>query len=197
MAVKADLKIILQANEVIVAESNDQQLWQKVLAAINAGATKVGNTDVASDFGADTGDFIGPSDLVSNFSKYLDITNEEAIGSCDPSTDPPYIHLDNHHWENLKKNTPARGSKAISATVLALTLLVLWKKIAGLDGPTLKEAKDVRNTISAGDKNPLRAVKNCEWLQERNSHIRLNPSQTSKAILIAKAYCQKTDLNNS
>lgn len=195
MAVKADLKIILQANEVVVAESDDQQLWQKVLAAINSGSTNVGKPDAGSDFGSDTGDDIDSGEPIAKFAKQIGITVDEAIGSCDPSLEAPYIHLDKHHWESLKKNTPKRGPNAVSATALTMTLLVLWKEIAGLEGPTMKEAKDVRETIGADDKSPARSVKNCEWLQERNSRIRLNPSQTSKAIAVAKAYCQKTSIS--
>lgn len=195
MAVRADLKVILQANEVVVAESDDQQLWQKVLAAINAGTVVVGKPGTESDIGSDAIDDTDSNIPISKFAKQLGITTEDAIGSCDPSLEPPYIHLDKHHWESLKKNTPKRGPNAVSATALTMTLLVLWKEIAGLEGPTMKEAKDVRETIGADDKSPARSVRNCEWLQDRNSRIRLNPSQTSKAISITKAYCQKTSIS--
>jgi hypothetical protein len=33
--IKANLKIILKANETVVAESNEPLLWQKVLGSIN------------------------------------------------------------------------------------------------------------------------------------------------------------------
>jgi len=195
MVVKADLKIILQANEVVIAESDDQHLWQKVLAAINTGTlVNVSKLGTESDLGSDTaaGVDIDLNALIAKFAKQLNITKEEAIGSCDPSMEAPYLHLDKHHWENLKKSTPPRGPNSISATALTMTLLALWKEIAGLEGPTMKEARDVRETIGADDKSPARSVKNCEWLQERNSRIRINPSKTSKAISVARAYCQKT-----
>src|SRR2546428_662928 len=40
MALTANLKIVLLANDLPIAESNDSALWQRILAAINApGAT--------------------------------------------------------------------------------------------------------------------------------------------------------------
>ena len=190
MAVKAKLRIVLHAGDVVVAESEDSQLWQKVLAAINTPGEGAPVGDRMLDVNNSLG-FEG-SDAIGKFAQRLGVTKEQVVGACDPSTTPPFIHLDEHHWEDLKKNTPARGPNSLSATVMALTLLVLWKDSAGLEQATPKEASGVRESIGIDDKNPARSLKNCEWLQERNGSVRLNPTQTSKATAVARAYCART-----
>lgn len=195
MVVKAKLTITLKANDTVVAEVEDSDLWQQVLTSINTGAKlDIGDAPDASkpeksekthaDHGAG-------STAISKFAAELGITQAIAKGACSPSDSPPFIHLDKHHWEALKRNTPERGSKAVGAVVLAATLLVLWKEKAGLGATPMKEAAGVLETIGVTAKNPTRSINNCEWLQLRNGTIVLNPAQTSKAISIAKAYCSK------
>jgi hypothetical protein len=189
VAIKADLRVVLHAGEVVVAESDDPQLWQRVLAAINGSAEQVGGA-AAIDAVAPPASGVGGA--IDKFAHRIGITRDQAVGGCDPSAEPPYIHLDAHHWEDLKKNTPARGGNALNGTLVALTLLVLWKEAAGLDAPAVREAAGVANTIGLVDKNAGRTVKNCEWLQERNGQVRINPTQTSKAIAVAHAYCTRS-----
>lgn len=195
MAVKAKLTITLKANDTVVAEVEDSDLWQQVLTSINTGAKlNVGGAPAASkseeseEKHEDTG---AGSTALSKFAAELGITQVVVKGACSPSDSPPYIHLDKHHWEALKRNTPERGSKAVGAVVLAATLLVLWKEKAGLGPTPMKEAAGVLETIGVTAKNPSRSINNCEWLQLRSGSIVLNPAQTSKAIAVAKAYCMK------
>lgn len=190
MAVKANLRVVLHANNVVVAESEDPALWQRVLAAIN----QPGGAEISLPSG-DSGDSLlddghGTTSLAI-FAKRLGVTEDLVVAACDPTDEPPYIHLDSHCWEALKKNTPPRGPKSVSATVLALTLLALWKDVAALDPPTLREAAAVRESIGIVDKSPGRSLRNCEWLQERNGRVRVNPSQVSRAVMLGKAYCER------
>jgi hypothetical protein len=199
MSLKANLKIVLHANNVVVAESEDPDLWQKVLRAMSAasaGATSLEEmTDATGPLGGDELSRERSSDgAVEMLARELNVSSAVLAGSCDPIVESPYIQLDKHHWEALKRNTPERGQGAVNATVLAATLLVLWKDCAKLGDVKLKETAGVIGTISLESKNPTRSVNNCEWLQLRNDTIKLNAAQTSKAIQVARAYCTKTQI---
>lgn len=195
MTVKAKLTIILKANDTVVAEIDDSSLWQEVLSAVNSGTKLNVGADVDSKQGTklkgtpDNPDAGGTA--LSGFAVELGVSQAVAKGACGPTSNSPYVHLDKHHWEALKKNTPERGAKSVGAVVLAATLLVLWKEKAGLGATTMKEAASVLETIGVPGKNYSRSINNCEWLQLRNGSIVLNPAQTSRAIAVAKAYCMK------
>ena len=194
MALKAKLKIVLQANDIVVAESEDPVLWQRVLVSINSPESGIQIPD-ADSTGSGLPSFDSTSDTsgsaVDVFAKQLDIDKKVLAGACSPSETKPFIYLDNHHWEALKKNTPERGSSAIGGAILAATLLVLWKSAAKLGDTMLKEAAGVLGTINVTSKNPTRSAKNCQWLQIRNGAVVLNPAEISKAIIVARAYCLK------
>jgi len=194
MALKAKLKIVLQANDIVVAESEDPVLWQRVLVSINSPESGIQIPD-ADSTGSGLPSFDSTSDTsgsaVDVFAKQLDIDKKVLAGACSPSETKPFIYLDNHHWEALKKNTPERGLSAINGTTLAATLLVFWKSAAKLGDTMLKEAAGVLGTIDVASKNPSRSVKNCQWLQIRNGVVVLNPAEISKAIIVARAYCLK------
>jgi predicted DNA-binding protein len=195
MTVKAKLTIILKANDTVVAEIEDSSLWQEVLSAVNNGSKLNVSANVDNKQGTklkaatDIPDVGGSA--ISGFAAELGVSQVVAKGACAPTNNSPYIHLDKHHWEALKKNTPERGAKSVGAVVLAATLLVLWKDKAGLGATTMKEVVSVLDTIGVPAKNPSRTINNCEWLQLRNGTIGLNPAQTSKAVAVAKAYCTK------
>lgn len=199
MAVKANLKIILKADDTVVAESDDATLWQKVLVAINTGTSSTGAIDNNKDGIEDLYNLNGlpendsPDGKITSFAEELGVPVKILQGACSPSTDPPYIQLDKHHWEALKKLVPKRGTKSIADVVVTATLLVLWKDNAKLGNTILKEASSVLGTLGLNAKNPTRSINNCEWLQIRGKNIVLNPAQTSKAITVAKAYCLKKD----
>jgi len=197
--VKAALTVVLKANDVVVAEVKDSRLWQRVLSAINAGHSELesetdgaGNGDdpLGEESQNDTGS--KPNDTVTGFAQYLGVTSDQLVGACSPSTNAPYLHLDSHCWEPMKKQLPERGALAVSPAVAAATLLVLWFKKAQLGNPTQAQAKDVLATIGLEDHNASRAIKNASWLQGRSGgQIVLNPAETSKAIKLGKCFCSK------
>ena len=189
MPFKATLKIILKADETIVAESEDSKLWQDILAAINIKGTLITENPGSLPNRDNNKD----KDPIQLFANEIGVEKKVLIGACSPSFDKPFIHLDKHYWEAVKKGLPERGKKAISDVAIAGTMLVLWKEKAKL-GDTLQiEIAKVLGTIGATPNNPKRSIENCEWLQLRGEKVTINPSQTSKAINIVKAYCLKTD----
>ncbi len=190
--IKAELKIVLQADKTIIAESSDPILWQNVLAAINTPSAGSTNDNLGNFGQSDKGSLSPAKGPEQELAKEIGVSVEVLKGACSPSNDAPFIHLDKHHWEAFKKGTPNRGPKAIAAIALAATLLILWKEKAKLGDSTMEDSKKVLGTLNLTDKNPDRAIKNCEWLQLRNNVMGINPAQTSKAIAIAKAYCAKT-----
>jgi len=189
--IKAELKIVLQADQTVIAESSDPILWQRVLAAINMPPEATANSSLA-DFGQDGKSDLLPAKIpVEKMARELGVSVDILKGACSPSDGTPFINLDKHHWEAMKKSTPSRGSKSIAPIALAATLLILWKEKAKLGESTVKDSQEVLATVGLRDKHADRAIGNCEWLQLRSRAIIINPAQTSKAIALAKAYCTK------
>jgi hypothetical protein len=197
MSVKAQLKIVLLANEVVVAESEDAVLWQQILQRLQAPAMAPGAAGgvppaLEASSGAPDAQAGRSSDAATEFARFLGVPEEAVRGACDPSPTPPLLQLNHHNWESLKKATPLRGPGAVPPATLAATLLVLWCQSAKLAVPSKSDINSVLATIGLQDKNPDRSLRNCNWLQVRGSHIYLNPAETSKAIDLASAYCLKT-----
>lgn len=199
MAIKAKLKIVLQAEEVVVAESEDPVLWRRVLTAIQGGtglavgrdAEEVDEEEVIEV--GDQEEHPSPKGAVGRFAKALGVTTTALQGACEPTSEPPYLVLDAKAWEAFRKNTPPRGPNAIAGLQLAGTLLCLWFKYAGISGrPTQSQAAVVLDGIGVVDKNPSRAIKNCPWLQSRPDGIQINPAEMSQAERVAKAFVMKT-----
>lgn len=189
---KANLTIILKANDMIIAESTDAFLWQKVLGIINKPQEDTSSTDVEIETDRDLNFLSVGDDSITKLASELGVSIDVIRGSCAPEKENPFIHLDKHHWEAMKKGAPSRGPKSISPIVLASTILILWKGKTELgENTTTKEAQKVLKTINVRDSHPKRSIENCEWLQLRNNKILLNPAQTSKAIEIVNAYCTK------
>jgi len=193
-ALKAKLKIQLYADTLLIAESNNTELWQNIFAAIQSGGISL--EDKQSKNKPDTSEGIetpkGKINGIQGFAHEVGITEEDIIGACSPSLEPPYLHLDEHYWESLRKNTPPRGPSAIAPVPLAATLLSMWFKYSGIDGnPSVRQCHDVLKTIKVQDKNAARSLKNSNWLQKRPNGIVINPSLRSKAVQIAKAYCTR------
>lgn len=189
--IKAKLKIVLKANDIDIAESSDPILWQRVLAAISTPKESTTGVNLGDISQNDTSDLSPPMGTLAKLAKEIGVTIDILKGSCGPTDSAPFIHLDKHHWEAMKKATPGRGSKAISPIALGSTLLILWKEKAELGNSTIKEAQKVLGTVGITDAHPDRSLNNCEWLQMRGKNIIINPAQTSKAIELAKAYCTK------
>lgn len=192
--IKAELKIVLQADKTIIAESTDPLLWQNVLVAINTPSKNSTDDNLGStgNLSQLKNDVLSPAKTPEQkLAKEIGVSVEILQGACSPSNSAPYIHLDKHHWEAMKSNTPKRGPSSVAACALAATLLVLWKEKAKLGESTVKESTEVLMTIGVNNRNAARSLSNCEWLQLRNNSIIINPAQTSKAIGLAKAYCTK------
>ncbi len=202
MAVKAKLKVILHADNVLVAESEDPVLWQRVFSAISSGNTSL--SDIGEDSGGsdevnnqdDSGQNVAGKGIKS-FAKEIGISRDEAEGAFGPSSEAPFIHLDPHLWESLKKNTPQRGPSSVAPIALAGTILSLWFRHAGIEGaPTIKQCQEVLKTIDLRDQNANRSLRNTEWLQTRGNGIVINPARRSRAINLALAYCNETPVDD-
>jgi hypothetical protein len=187
MVVKAALRLVLMADETVVAESEDAGLWQKVLVAVNGGqtaATLAGSQPEAPGLDGDVS--------VVQFAQELGVEVAQLRGACDPRIDPPYLTLDTRSWAALKKNTPKRGRGAVSPMALAATMLALWFRAAKLGTPTQAQAKVVLDALGATDKNPSRAIKLSDWLQARpGGVVAINPAQITRATQVARAFCLK------
>ena len=203
MAVTAKLRIILKAEDTIVAESDDPVLWQKVLASIGEGTNELrgsGREPLEIQNGPPKEDdplrVNVTGDLIDQFAAEISVSRSQLLGACDPTTEVPFIILNKHNWEHLKKTTPKRGIDAIAPPTLAATLLVIWKEVAGLAPPTTVETAEVLRSLALATKNIARAIKNCTWLQLRGQIIRLNPAEVSSAYGLAKSYCLKKVVDN-
>lgn len=192
----AKLTVILKADSTTVAESEDPILWQKVLSLIHGENTNKSNLENkhSDPKGAKREDEVKYEDYspLNLFCTKVEVTDSVLKGALDPLADPPYLHLDRHCWEAMKKQTPQRGKGAISPAALSATLLCLWFNEIGLGNPTQSQALAVLKTIGIIDKNASRGIKLTPWLQSRQGGIVVvNPSQISKAYAIVRSFCTK------
>ncbi len=201
--VKAALSVILKADNVVVAEIEDASLWQRVLTAINSGKSDIEPDPTLKGAAANAGQGaldqtkggngggVG-SGPVDQLAQQLGIDAALVQGACSPTGDAPYMHLDLHCWEDMKKQLPKRGPTAVSPIVAAATLLALWFQKAGIGNPTQAQAKQVLAVIHLTDPNASRSVQHTSWLQGRpGGQIVLNPAEISKAVKLAKCFCSK------
>jgi hypothetical protein len=204
--IKASLKVVLQANETIVAESSDAALWQRVFAAITSleqgttvtqaafsnTASKASNllSPLPDDSISDT---VNTSDeFIRKFALALGLDTSTVIGACSPSTEPPYLTLDRHCWSTLKEKTPQRGGGSLSPMAMAATLLAIWAHHAKLGQIKQGDGQQVLATIDIRDNNALRSIKSADWLQSRSGGvIVINPAKMKKAVAVAKAFCSQ------
>lgn len=198
--VKAVLTVILKADDVVVAEIEDGSLWQRVLTAINAGKSDIEADPTLRGTALGTGSsalYPGngrpvEGDAVDLLAQQLGIDAALVRGACSPTAEAPYMHLDLHCWEYMKKQSPKRGPTAVSPIVAASTLLALWFQKAGIGNPTQAQAKQVLAAINVSDPNASRSVRNTSWLHGRSGgQVVLNPAEISKAVKLAKCFCSK------
>ncbi len=196
---KEKLVVLLKAGEKVIAEVEDPALWRQILGVIYStsespefpvalpnNANQVSVSPKLSPQSTNQ----NPANSVTAFAKKLGITEAELVGAINPTKTKPFLQLDRHCWEAMKKSTPERGAYAVNPTTLAGTLLALWFKEAGLGNATQANAADVLLTIDITDRNASRAVKNAKWLQARpGGVITLNPAKISQAEGIAKSFC--------
>ncbi len=198
-SVKAALTVTLKADEVVVAEIQDPVLWQRILTAINNGKSTLGPSEESVDGGGAAaekgivGDGSGGgASPLDSLAAQLGVEPSFVEGACSPGNESPYMHLDLHCWEEMKKQVPPRGITAISPIIVPATLLGLWFRKAGLGNPTQAQAQAVLATINTSDRNASRAIQNTSWLQGRpGGQIVLNPAEISKAVKLAKCFCSK------
>jgi hypothetical protein len=193
MAVKANLRMILMADDVVVAESDDPQLWQAAFRAMTTGAG-VGELDpVGATHLAGARDWLGEEEqlALSAFAEELGVEPAVVRAACSPRAIAPYVFPDKLHWEAFKKCTPERGRTAVSNIVLALTLLLLWAEKIRVERVTMRDGTAILRTIGARDEHPGRAVENCAWIERRMNRLVINPEEVSKAIAVARGYCLK------
>jgi hypothetical protein len=189
---KPDLIVRLFAGETLVDQSTDAGLWQRVLSEIRGLTSAPPNIpDRPPVFGRDGSD---TSAAVRAFAKSVSVTPEEIVGSLGPTSEAPFIHLNSHDWEALKRNTPIKGPGAVSPSVLSATALVLWQKHSDTGDITLQTVRATMSTIDLDDQNAARSVNNCEWLQTRGNRLALNPSRSSAATRLLRAYCRREPL---
>ena len=195
-AFKAKLKIKLYADEKLIVESEDSNLWQYAMSRILHGSSDEQNY-VQSHNTATTANVSPPShgshsgsDPVLKFASEIGITVEEAQGACQPSLESPYITLNKRNWENFIRSTPSRGTGSVSKLGLVGALLCLWHDCAGLEEePRVSDCQRILKTIKLFEANPTRSFENSPWLMKRGRGISINPARTSHALEIAKNYC--------
>lgn len=192
MSLKTDLKIKIYAGNVLVAESSNPTLWHKVLGVIQSGEAEnvdSNNTNELTQKSTDSKLKEFETDPIEKLANKIGVKKSELKAACDPNEKEPFIYLDPQYWESFKKNTPARGPKAVSPIQLSGTILYLWFEIIEKGKkPSQAEAKAVLKTINVRDSNATRALNNCDWLQNRNGAIQINPARYSQALAVAKAY---------
>jgi hypothetical protein len=200
MTVKAKLLVVLKADEVEVAASEDAALWQQILVAITSGrplaapAERPGRGNAGQESMGDAPPRRNASgnDPASRMAAALDIDLNVLIGACAPQADAPFITLDIHRYEAMRKALPARGSKAVPNISLAGTLLGLWFHYANLGHVSQAQAQAVLDPLGQRDNNPGRGIGNTEWLQTRaGGQFSINPAEISKATTIARCFCTK------
>ena len=187
MVIKARLTLILKADDVTVAESDDPEIWQAAFEAIQAGL----GGSVFHNSEEELSEWVPEEErlAIRSFASELGIAVKDVLASCHPRMMPPYLFLNRRYWEAFKRQTPERGRNAVSNAVLAMTLLLLWAERINVDRVSLRDGMDVLRAISAGDEHASRAVDNCPWLQRSTGRVVINPDEISKAIAVARAFC--------
>lgn len=205
MSFEASLKIVLKADDVTVAESEDVELWQYVLSQLSSeGAPpKVQGRSTEKDggnrkrgegtplFSEEESTESELAEAIAKFSSKLGVDEDVLRGACTPRLEPPYVHLDKHHWQELKEELPSRGRNAIPSIVIAASILAAWLEEAKPNKkPTIEEAQSVLKSIDTRDRNPGRGISNCEWLQEKDGVISVHPAKIDMAMTVVRAYCE-------
>jgi hypothetical protein len=203
MSIKAKLRVVLQADDTVVAESDDSALWQKILLAINSGnhegvVSGAKNTSemrsVLDAGGESNATTAGPTvkDGIKRLAAEIGVSTAEVERALGPEEAEPFLTLDHHCWEAMKQQTPERGPTAYSLIAIAGTLLALWFKSVGKGSPTQAQAQAVLAQLNLRDQNPGRGLERSDWLHARaGGTIVLNPAKISKATGIARSFCSK------
>ena len=194
--IKALLRIQLYAGEVLVAETDDPTLWQRVLALLTRDDDEDSNRERVAV--PDTSATVeSPSDPVLRFADLLELPEAVVQSALAPSEEPPFLYLDARIWEAFTKNFPSRGRGSVPAVVLALTALALWFDCLRTNPPTTTQAQAVLRTIYVTGRNLTRSVDNCDWLQKRGNQVAVSPAEVSRAVAVVRAFCMKQPLTGN
>jgi hypothetical protein len=193
MAIKARLRLVLTADNVVVAESDDPNIWQAAFQAIQGANIEqvLGTKPIDQDEGIDWVPEEERSAILS-LAGDLGIEPQALLSACHPRMIAPYIFLNKRYWEAFKHQTAERGRTAVSNAVLAISLLLLWGEKINLERVALRDGMAVLKVIAARDEHASRAVENCPWLQKTMGKIVLNPEKISRAIAVARAFCTQS-----
>jgi len=193
MAIKARLTLILKANDVVVAESDEPAIWQAAFDAIQTGDVEAAFPGVDVVASQDDIEWVPNEEraAIQAFADDLGVEVADVLGACHPRAIAPYIFINRLHWEAFKRQTPERGRNAVSNAVLAMTLLLLWVEKLNIDRISLREGMAVLRAIQARDEHASRALENCPWLQKSSGRVVINPERFSQAIAVARAFCLK------
>ena len=193
MVIKARLRLVLTADNVVVAESDDPKIWQAAFQAIQGANVEqvLGTKPISNDERIDWVPEEERSAILSLASD-LGIEPQMLLSACHPRMIAPYIFLNKRYWEAFKDQTAERGRTAVSNAVLAITLLLLWGEKINLERVAQRDGMAILKTISARDEHASRAIENCSWLQKTVGKIVLNPEKISRAIAVAEAFCTKS-----
>ena len=210
------MSVVLKANDVVVAEVDDPVLWNSIFAAISSGGSTLGaavpaqplplpplplptgqyaqqeQTSAADSAVAASAVNTPLIEPVHKFARELGVDVNVLIGACDPTITDPFVTLDSHHWEAMRRDLPSRGTKAISPIQLASSVLCLWARHAGIGSVTQAMAQNVLANIGGRDPNPGRGLDSSDWLQRKQGGVvAINPAKISKAIVIVAGFCNK------
>ena len=154
MSIKAKLKILLFADKITLAESEDSKLWHEVFTKIQ-GLEKI----PADHTGDDDATNSEEEKLIVNFAKDIGIEPDILKGALDPSKEEPFIRLDSKCWEAIKKNNGERGPSAMAPSVIAGTALALWFNFNKIGKTTKAHIKKVLKEIDIRETNADRDYK--------------------------------------
>ncbi len=193
MSVTAKLTVKLFAGDVLVAESEDSKLWQRVLVAVQEGASDIapprpnGSISELSSPDAPAADR-----ALAAMAEVIGLSVANLEGACAPTREPPYLHLDPRSWEMFRRAVPARGPGSVAPTAIAATLLVLWREQLRASPPSVSDCLAVLRTVNANDPNAVRAIRNTSWLQLRNGSVFINPAERSRSLEVARMFCTRS-----
>lgn len=195
MPVATTLKIKLFAgNDVLVAESEDERLWQRVLLAIQENSSSLSpEAPIASPASvAARAVYASEDSALAAFADDISTSVAAVQGACAPVLSPPYLHVNPRSWETFKKSATTRGPGAVSSTAMAATLLALWREKIGMSAPSVPECLAVLRPLGVTDNNAVRSIKNADWLQLRTGAVFVNPAERSRALEIARSFCSRS-----
>jgi hypothetical protein len=217
MALKANLRIKLYADDNIVAEIDDAplQIWQQLLAhsgglpidvpsprlsppppvvpSQTAVEVEIPATEIIKERSAS-----GQTPL-QKMAAYIGVAEDSIISALDPTPSAPHIALEHTYWEAFRTNNPATGHHAVAPVTVAATLLALWKMHAP-SAFTVDVAliKKVLNPVDGLTANAARSIRNCIWLKQRpDGEIVIIPDTAKHARELAAAFCQKRAISHS